>query len=44
MALTHVGFVVTGNGYDPDAIGGRIPVGSVGYGPESIAQMHAVFS
>jgi hypothetical protein len=27
-----------------EAIGGAIPVGSVGYGPESIDQMHALFS
>jgi 2-keto-3-deoxy-6-phosphogluconate aldolase len=27
-----------------EAIGGRIPVGSVAYGPESIDQMHALFA
>jgi 2-keto-3-deoxy-6-phosphogluconate aldolase len=27
-----------------DAIGGAIPVGSVGYGPEAIDQMHALFA
>lgn len=27
-----------------DAIGGKIPIGSVGYGPESIDQMHALFA
>jgi 2-keto-3-deoxy-6-phosphogluconate aldolase len=26
------------------AIGGKVPVGSVGYGPESIDQMHALFA
>jgi hypothetical protein len=26
-----------------EAIGAKIPVGSVGYGPESIDQMHALF-
>ncbi|MBR1220856.1 hypothetical protein JQ557_22840 [Bradyrhizobium sp. U87765 SZCCT0131] len=26
-----------------DAIGGRIPVGSVGYGPEAIGPMHELF-
>lgn len=26
-----------------EAIAGKIPVGSVGYGPESIDQMHALF-
>lgn len=99
MALTKFGFIVTGQGLDPDvhrsvmqsdaftmiavgvsraeqgvavakalvgegvqllelcggfgpvwtgkiieAIGGAIPVGSVGYGPESIDQMFALFS
>lgn len=27
-----------------EAIGGAIPVGAVGYGPESIDQMHALFA
>jgi hypothetical protein len=27
-----------------EAIGGKIPVGSVGYGPESIDAMHALFA
>lgn len=27
-----------------DAIGGAVPVGSVGYGPESIDQMYALFA
>ena len=27
-----------------EAIGGAVPVGSVGYGPESIAQMHELFA
>lgn len=98
MALTHFGFIVTGQGLDPathrttlqsasfrmevvgvtrpdqapdvakamvasgvqlielcggfgplgtaavlEAIGGAVPVGAVGYGPESIDAMHALF-
>ena len=27
-----------------EAIGGRVPVGSGGYGPEAIDQVHAIFS
>lgn len=27
-----------------EAVGGRVPVGAVAYGAESIAQVHAVFS
>lgn len=27
-----------------DAINGRVPVGSVGYGPEAIDQVHAIFA
>jgi hypothetical protein len=27
-----------------EAIGGRVPVGSVGYGPEAIDQLHALFA
>ena len=27
-----------------EAIGGAVPVGSVGYGPEALEQLHALFS
>ena len=27
-----------------DAIGGAVPIGAVGYGPESVAGVHAIFA
>ncbi|MFI0352792.1 DUF6506 family protein [Actinomadura sp. 9N407] len=27
-----------------EAVGGRVPVGAVGYGPEAVDQVHAIFS
>jgi len=37
------GFGATGTARVLEAIGHAVPVGSVGYGPESIAGMHALF-
>ncbi|MEU4543137.1 DUF6506 family protein [Nonomuraea dietziae] len=27
-----------------EAVGGAVPVGAVGYGPEAVDQLHAIFS
>jgi hypothetical protein len=38
------GFGPVGTAAVLEAIGNRIPVGSVGYGPESVDGVHAIFS
>lgn len=38
------GFGPLGTAQVLDAVGGAVPVGAVGYGPESIAGMHALFA
>jgi len=38
------GFGPVGTAKIIDAIGGRVPVGSVGYGPESVDGVYAIFS
>jgi hypothetical protein len=38
------GFGPVGTAAVLDAIGSRVPVGAVGYGPESVDGVHAIFS
>jgi hypothetical protein len=47
MALHRWGFIYIAAGAAPDrdrTVGGSVPVGAVGYGPEAVDQLHTIFA
>jgi hypothetical protein len=47
MALHRWGFIHIAAGADPDrdrTVGGSVPAGAVGCGPEAVDQLHTIFA